>query len=335
MIRFAQPWYLLALAVIPLVQFLRMKGWGKPAAVLYPEVSSVRAAFKGGRRPGSGWREILRLVAIALLILAVARPQLLQSVRNLSAVGLDVVLDLDISGSMSARDFEPLTRLQAAKAVLREFVAKEQCNRLGLIAFAARAYTVCPLTLDYHVLLMLLDHLDIGMTTDGTAIGMAIAAALNRLKYSEAPAKVIILLTDGRNNAGALDPLTAAEMAAALKIRIYTIGMGQPGGAPIVVKDSRHGETMLLNSDGSIHMEAVDEDTLRRISEKTGGRFFRATDKDKLKAIYSEIRQMENQRLYSKGFESNREIGHFFIALALLLFVGEIALAQTRENRLP
>jgi len=335
MIHFRLPWLLLLLAVIPLAVYWRRRGLGKPPSLIYPEVASVKGAFHGGRRPGSGWKERLRLAAAALLIVAAAGPQVQQDVHHLSAVGLDLILLLDTSGSMSARDFEPLNRLQAAKAVLREFIAQERNNRLGLIAFAARAFTVCPLTLDYPVLLTLLNHLEVGMTADGTAIGMAIAAGLNRLKNSEAPSKAIILLTDGRNNAGNLDPITAADMAAALGIRIYTIGMGEPGGGSIMVKDAQRGETVLLDADGSVHMESLDENSLREISNRTGAKYFRATDKDKLKQIYSEIRQLENRRLESKGFRTNHDIGQPVILLALLLFMAEIIMAQTLERRIP
>jgi len=332
---FAYPLALILLICIPATLFLRRQGWGRPASVLYPEAESVQAVFKGGRRPGSGWRETLRLLAVGVLIIAAARPQQIQSIQRLSTSGLDIMLALDISGSMSARDFAPLNRLQAAKAELRRFLTKERNNRLGLIAFAAQAFTVCPLTLDYHVLLSLVDHLQIGMTSDGTAIGMAIATSANRLKNSEARAKVIILLTDGRNNAGRIDPLTAAELAAALDMRIYTIGMGQPGGAPIVVKNAAGEDTMLLNADGSVYMEEVDEETLQKIADLTGGKYFRATDKNKLREIYSEIRTLEYARLQAKKFTAKKDLGHFFILLAFLLLAVELLVVRTLENRIP
>jgi Ca-activated chloride channel family protein len=332
---FEYPWVLLALLVLPLAVWLRRQGLGRPAAVRYPETGSVRSAFHGGRRPGSGWCEILRLAAIALLILAAARPRWIQAEQQLTTTGLDILLAVDISGSMSARDFEPQNRLQAAKAVLREFIISEHANRLGLVAFAARAYTICPLTLDYQSLLGLLEHLDIGMTADGTAIGMAIATSLNRLKASDAQAKVIILLTDGRNNAGALTPLTAAQMAAALGVRIYAIGMGKPGGAPIFIQDPVRGETALLNDDGSVHVETVDEESLKQLAAATGGRYFRATDRDKLKAIYSEISSLERTRLSSKIFRNRKDVGQHLLALALLCFLMETGLAQTLEKRIP
>jgi len=302
--------------------------------VRYPEAASVKAAFGGGRRPGAGGCEILRLIAVAVLIVAAARPTWTTSEQRLISSGLDIMLALDISGSMSARDFEPLNRLQAAKEVLREFITAERSNRLGLVAFAAQAYTVCPLTLDYEVLLQLLDHLEIGMTTDGTAIGMAIASGLNRLKRSAAKGKVIIVLTDGRNNAGSLDPETAAQLAATLGVRIYAIGMGQPGGGSIRVKDSVRGETVLLNDDGSVHIERLDESMLRRLAATTSGHYFRAADKSKLKAIYAEIGELERSRLHSKSFRARKDVGHYLLALALLLLTLERVLAHTREKRL-
>jgi Ca-activated chloride channel family protein len=235
---------------------------------------------------------------------------------------------------MAARDFEPLNRLQAAKEVLKEFITAEHNNRLGLVGFAARAFTVCPLTLDYEVLLRLLDHLEIGLTSDGTAIGMAIAAGLNRLEASTARAKVIILLTDGRNNAGALDPDTAAQLAAALGVRIYTIGMGKPGGGAIIIKDPVRGDTVLLNDDGSVHQERLDEEMLQRLAGLTAGRYFRATDRNKLKAIYAEIGQLERTRLQSKTYRTRKDLGHYLLLLALLLIVVERLLAHTWEQQL-
>ncbi len=335
MLTFGYPWVLLILAAVPLTIFLRRHGWGRPAAMFYPETSALHKAFKGGRRPGSGIRELLRLAALTILILAAAQPGIIHQVRFQTASGLDIILALDISGSMAARDFEPLNRLQSAKAVLREILAKESRNRLGLIAFAARAYIVCPLTLDYQVLFTLLDHLEIGMTTDGTAIGMAIATGINRLKNSEARSKVIILLTDGRNNAGQVDPITAADMAAALDIRIYTIGMGRAQGAPIMVKDAVRGERAFLGPDGKVHIEAMDEETLKRIAKKTQGEYFRADDRKKLASIYSEIQELEQARLKSKVFKARRDIGPVFIWLAFLLFASELIMAQTLERRTP
>jgi Ca-activated chloride channel family protein len=329
------PWVLLAGCLIPVVVWLRFRGWGKPGAVAYPEVRSVRAAFRGGRRPNLGWTLLLRALALVLLVTAAARPQWVITEQPIKATGLDIMLALDMSGSMSARDFEPLNRLQAAKGVLREFITAEHNNRLGLVAFAARAYTVCPLTLDYQVLLGLLDHLEIGMTTDGTAIGMAIATCLNRLKASDAPSKVIIVMTDGRNNAGALDPVTAAQMGAALGVRIYAVGMGRPGGGSIVVKDGARGEAVLLNPDGSVHTEDLDENMLQRLAAQTSGKYFRATDKNKLKAIYQEISTMERTRLESKTFTRKSDLGHFLLLAVLLLLGLEWIVGQTFERRVP
>lgn len=332
---FGQPWLLLGLLLLPAAWWLRQQGWGGPAAVDYPETASVRGAFQGGRRPGSGWAETLRLTVLALALLAAGQPQWLHSAQLQQATGIDLLLALDLSGSMSARDFEPQNRLQAAKAEARAFVAKQKNNRLGLVAFAAHAFTVCPLTLDYAALLTLLDQLAIGMTTDGTALGMAIATAVNRLKDSEAPSKVVVLLTDGRNNAGRVDPLTAAELAAALKIRIYTIGMGQPEGGPIMVKNAAGEETALLNPDGSVHMEAMDEPTLQRIAKLTGGKYFRATDRNKLRDIYAEIQALEKSRLESKRYTAHEDLGLWLLLAAGVMLLLEIAVSSWWEPRVP
>lgn len=318
------PLALLALALLPAIWMLRNKGWGRPFAVNFPEIAAVRQTFRSQRSPGRGPQAWLRLLAIGLLVLAASRPRWLHSQQPLSAVGSDLMLALDISGSMSARDFEPLNRLQAAKQVLREFIGAERNNRLGLVAFAAQAYIVCPLTLDYQALLGLLDHLDIGMTSDGTALGMAMATALNRLKTSDAKSKAMILLTDGRNNTGALDPLTAAQMSAALQVRVYTIGMGQPAGGPIWIDDPLRGRTMLLNDDGSVHLERLDETMLRQIARITGGRYFRAGDRNKLTAIYREIAALERQRLWATSFQPRQDTGQFFIGWALIMLALEI-----------
>jgi Ca-activated chloride channel homolog len=329
------PWVFAAVLLLPLVFWLRRRGWGRPAVVAYPEAGSVKGAFHGGRRPGTGWTLWIRLGVMLLLLAASARPRWVHSEQPLRSSGLDIMLALDMSGSMSARDFEPLNRLQAAKAVLREFITAEHDNRLGLVAFAARAYTVCPLTLDYQVLLELLDHLEIGMTTDGTAIGMALAAGLNRLKNSEARSKIIILLTDGRNNSGSLDPVTAAQMAAALGVRIYTVGMGRPGGGAIVIQNAVHGDEVLLNPDGSVHTEELDEAMLQKLSALSPGRYFRATDKDKLKAIYREISTLERTRLHSKTFRRKEDFGQYFLLAALVALGLEWLLGMTREKRVP
>lgn len=332
---FANYGILLLLGLLPLVRFLRKKGWGKPATVNYPEAAAAEAAFKGGRRPGSGLREKLRMIIMVLLILAAARPQIIIGIEHYKTSGLDIMLALDISGSMSALDFEPLNRLQAAKSVLREFLARANQDRIGLVAFAAKSYNVCPLTVDYQVLLMLLDHLQIGMTTDGTAIGMALTAAINRLKTSEAKTKIIILLTDGKNNAGQLDPITAAELAAALDIKIYTIGIGREGGAPIIIKDASGEEKLLLDPDGSVHYEEVDEDTLIKIAELTKGKYYRAFDQKRLDLIYESIQDLERTKIKVKNFRSLKDIGYWFLLLACLVFISEIAVSQTIEKRLP
>ncbi len=335
MISFAQPWTLLLLLLIPGLVILRQKGWGQPPSVLYPEASAAKAAFQNGRRPGSGPREFIRLALLGVLILAAARPQHKTVAPYYRTSGLDIMLALDISGSMSARDFDPLNRLQAAKAALRRFLAQAHQDRIGMVAFAARAYQVCPLTVDYQTLQLLIDHLQIGMTTDGTAIGLALTSALNRLSHSQAKAKIIILLTDGNNNAGPLDPLTAAEIAAALHIKIYTIGVGREGGAPIMVKDATGAEKVLLDPDGSVHYEELDEATLQAIASMTSGRYFRAEDQRQLDAVYQEIRRLERTALKVKDFRAHKDMGLWFLLLAAALFLAEVIFMFTLDKRLP
>ena len=213
-----------------------------------------------------------RFLVIVLMIFALARPQSSHSRQQIASEGIDILLILDISGSMRAEDFKPDNRLHAAKAVIHDFLDDRKNDRIGLVVFAGESFTQCPLTLDYRVLGNLLLNVEIGMLEDGTAIGDAIANATNRLRHSTAKSKIAILLTDGENNAGVIDPLTAAQAAKALDIKVYTIGMGKEGGAFIPYHDP------IFGLQYSPNRTYVDEETLKQIAEITDGRYFRATD---------------------------------------------------------
>ena len=232
MFRFAHPEVPLLLLLLPLVAWWTLRP-GRERSVAYSSLDLLLGAGLGAAAWKRYGKTALRLLGLALLIFALARPQTGRSKHTEYAEAVDIMLVLDISGSMQAQDFEPKNRLFVAKEVIKEFIAKRTTDRIGLVVFAADAVTQCPLTLDYGLLAKLVDQVDFGMLDDGTAIGMGLASACNRMKNSEAKSKVIVLLTDGQNNAGMVDPTTAARVAASLGIKVHTIGVGTRGRAPI------------------------------------------------------------------------------------------------------
>jgi Ca-activated chloride channel family protein len=239
------------------------------------------------------------------------------------------MLVLDTSGSMQAQDFEPKNRLFVAKEVIKEFIAKRTTDRIGLVVFAADAVTQCPLTLDYGLLAKLVDQVDFGMLDDGTAIGMGLASACNRMKNSEAKSKVIVLLTDGQNNAGMVDPTTAARVAASLGIKVHTIGVGTRGRAPIPIDDPVFGRRLI-----SVEVD-IDEVTLRKIAELTGGQYFRATDRTELEQIYARIDELERTKVASETFVEYTERFKWLLLPALGLLILELGLEQTFLRETP
>jgi Ca-activated chloride channel family protein len=257
---------------------------------------------------------LLRTLAIALLIIAFARPQSTSSWEDITAEGIDIVLSMDISGSMLAQDLQP-DRLEASKAVALDFISGRPNDRIGLVIFSGESFTQCPLTTDHQVLQNLFKDVKSGMVQDGTAIGMGLATAINRLKESEAVSKVIILLTDGVNNQGAIAPLTAAEIAQEYGIRVYTIGVGSEGFAPYPVK-TPFGTTVYQNVEVNI-----DEETLQNIAAATNGKYFRATSNEALTAIYQEIDEMERSKIEVQEYHKKKEefLGYALLALLLLL----------------
>lgn len=276
---------------------------------------------------------ILRLLVFVLLALALARFRLPVEESKTQTEGIDIILALDISTSMLAEDFtlraRRVNRLEAVKDVVESFIRGRKDDRIGIVGFAARAYTVSPLTLDYGWLLDNLKRLEIGMIEDGTAIGSGLSAALKRLEKSQAKSKIAILLTDGVNNAGKVSPLLAAEAAKALKIKVYTIGAGTKGVAPYPMKDF-FGNTVY----NQVKID-IDEDVLTKIASLTGGRYFRATDTRSLKEIYSEIDNMERSPIEEKGYQEYRELFAVFILPALVLLAIEIILKGTWLRRIP
>lgn len=281
----------------------------------------------------SGELIYVRLAAAVLLVLALARPVSRSAQTPVRVEGIDIVLAIDASTSMLAEDFtyggRRVSRIDAVKDVVRDFVKGRQNDRIAIVAFAARAYTVCPLTLDYGWLLDNLERVRSGAIEDGTAIGSGIASSLNRLRNSKAKSRIIILLTDGRNNTGRIQPFTAAEAAKALNVRIYTIGAGSKGPVPYPVRDP-WGNKVYQQVDIDL-----DEETLTRIAQETGARYYRASDSQSLRRIYAEIDSMEKTVIEDKGYQEYEELFPWFLAAGLVLFACEIILSNTILRKLP
>lgn len=325
------PWLLLGLAVLPLL--LRLRRRNRPPTLRFPVLDALRAVGPGRR---VRWRWLLpamRALGLILLVVALARPQLGKAATQIYTEGIDIMLAVDISGSMLSEDFQAgdkrASRLDAVKAVVRKFLDQRPGDRVGLVLFAARPYTQSPLTLDHGWLLENLERAHIGMIEDGTAIGSALATAVNRLEASDAKSKIVILLTDGQNNTGKVPPLTAAEAAKALGYRVYTIGAGIRGNAPFPQTDA-FGRRVYVSMPVDI-----DEDTLRGIADTTGGRYFRATDTASLQQIYDEIDKLEKSPQQGLQYLEYHELYVWLALPALLLLAGESVLAQTWLRVLP
>ena len=270
---------------------------------------------------------LLRMVLIALLIMVLARPQSTNSWQNSSTEGIDIMLAMDISSSMLAQDLKP-NRLEAAKDVAASFINGRQNDNIGLVVFAAESFTQCPLTTDHTVLLNLFKDIQPGIIQDGTSIGLGLANAVSRIKDSQAKSKVIILLTDGVNNAGEIAPVTASEIAKTFGVRVYTIGVGTQGEAPYPF------QTAFGIQYQNVPVE-IDEPTLKQIAETTGGQYVRATDNASLKAIYEEIDQMEKTKISVQEFSKKQEEYMQWALLVLLLLLVEVLLKNTLLRNIP
>jgi Ca-activated chloride channel family protein len=330
-VRLHDPWVLAVLLLLPLV--LRAAHRRRPASLRYPVVAAVRAAGPGRRAQWQWVPLVLRTAACAALIVALARPQLGKSATRVTTEGIDIMLAVDVSGSMLAEDFtvggERANRLEAVKSVVSEFLAKRPGDRVGLVLFAGRPYTQCPLTLDHGWLLQNLGRAEIGMIEDGTAIGSALATAVRRLESSDGKTKIVILLTDGQNNAGRIPPATAAETAKALGYRVYTIGAGTRGFAPFPSTD------MLGNRIYVPTPVDIDEETLRRIAQETGARYYRATDLESLQNIYAEIDELEKSPYEGLQYLDYTELYPWLAFPAFLLLALESLVVQTWLRVLP
>jgi len=325
--RFAHPWVLILLAILPFLwhAYFRLDR-RKRGTLRFSDVTHLKHVPVSLGMKLRAVVPALRIAVLALLIVGMARPQAGWEEERVISQGIDILLALDVSNSMQAQDFRP-NRLEAAKEVIGEFIDGRENDRIGCVIFAATSFTLCPLTLDYGVLKEFLRRVDFNII-DGnrTAIGMGLANCVRRLERSKAKSKVIILLTDGSNNAGRIDPFTAAEMAKAFGIRIYTIGVGSRSRA--FVPGGIFGGLRVARTE-------FDEKTLRRIAEITGGRFFKATDRRKLEEIYKEIDRMEKSRIKSKHYQYYDELMEWAVAPALFLLLAEVLLGYTRFRKLP
>jgi Ca-activated chloride channel family protein len=312
-ITFAEPLFLYLLAVVPaMIAYYIFKQQKANASLRMPGLDPFGNAGVSFRYYLRHVLFALRTIAIALLILIIARPQATDRFQNISTEGIDIVLALDISGSMLARDFRP-DRLEASKNVATEFISGRPYDRIGLVVFSGESFTQCPLTTDHAVLINLMREIQSGMIEDGTAIGNGLATAVNRIKDSEAKSKVIILLTDGVNNRGEIAPVTAAGIAKTYGIRVYTIGVGTQGMAPYPVQ-TPYG---IQYQDMPVE---IDEAILKEISGTTGGKYFRATDNDKLIQVYNEIDKLEKSKIDVRQF-NRKEEKYFIPALFAFLFL--------------
>ena len=332
MTRFLQPEWFWLLALLPIVLLWRGRR-GPVAAIEYSDVSLAREVARRGRSRIGLLVWLLPILAGALMIAGLARPQRAHGRTEVTANGIDIVLGLDVSGSMQALDFEidnrRVNRIEVVKSVVSKFIDERPDDRIGIIAFAGAPYLVSPITLDHDWLQQNLERVTVGSADDGTAIGSAIAASVNRLRLTQAKTKVIILLTDGVNNTGKISPLAAAEAARAMGVKIYTIGVGVRGDAPIPVRDAVGNMRIIMAK------VDVDEKTLQAIADETGGKFYRATDTNSLQKIYEQINHFEKTAQTVHKFEHTEELYPWTLIPALGILGLSLLLQQTRMRRLP
>lgn len=331
---FAHPYLLLLLLLLPLAAWLKGRR-GQPPAFVYSSVQLLRAVTNVTRARSGAWLAALRWLTLTLLIIALAQPRFTKfDTTKATASGVDIVVAFDLSGSMAAEDFEVrgqrVNRVNMARAVLKKFIDQRPNDRIGLVAFATEAFIASPLTLDHDFLLKNLERLDLGsINGNQTAIGSALSTAVNRLREVKSKSKIVILMTDGQSNAGKVAPLVAAEAAQALNVKVYTIGVGTRGQAPTPVTD------MFGRRVYQMVPVDIDEDTLQKISDATGGKYYRADNAEKFAAIYAEIDKLEKTEAEVKKFAQHTELFAWIASLGLVLLLVEIALAQTVFRKLP
>jgi Ca-activated chloride channel family protein len=330
--QFATPWLLTLLIIVPVLAIWHWRNRAAKPATLHYAVAGLAKGLPGSWR--ITWRPLLtvmRLLTITLLVIGLSRPQIGHAREVIKGEGVEIALAMDISGSMAALDFEPENRLQAAKQVIGQFIGERPYDKIGLVIFSNEAYAQSPLTLDHTMLQRSLEQVelatDLGLE-DGTAIGLGLANAANMLTSSEAESKVVILLTDGVNNAGQIDPLTAAEAAKALGIKVYTIATAKAGQVPFPVETA-------FGTQISYQESQIDEDTLRQVAEITGGQYFRAEDSNTLAQIYEQINQLEKSQVEIQVYNQYQEMMIWLVLPAALLFVVEMLLRKTVFRTIP
>lgn len=321
-LHFAQPLFFLLLLLLPLMiwwQYRRRRNAGPSFRITtLSGIGTLKPSWRVRLRP---LLFTLRLTGLALIIIALARPQSSNVTESVDSDGIDIVLSLDVSGSMMAEDLKP-NRIEAAKEVARQFIAQRANDRIGLVIFSGESFTQCPITIDHNVILEQLSSVKSGMLTDGTAIGMGLATAVDRLRNSKAKSKIIILLTDGVNNTGLIDPVTALEIAKAYKIRVYCIGAGTRGEAPYPVQTPMGMQKQMVPVE-------IDEALLKNIATQTGGKYFRATNNASLSAIYKEINQLEKSKIEISSYKHFTDLFFPFALLALCCIAIELLLRYT------
>jgi Ca-activated chloride channel family protein len=338
---FANAWLLLFLLAVPLLAYLRGNR-GPAAALLFSSTATIRAIGKSSAARAGKILRTLLLLSLAAFVVGMARPQLGKSLTEVEASGIDIMLVLDVSGSMLTKDFtvggESATRVDAIREVTRKFIEGRPNDRVGIIAFAGRPYVVSPMTLDHDWLLQNLERVRIGLVEDGTAIGSAIAAAANRLNDKKSKSRVVVLLTDGENNAGKIPPNTAAEAVKALKIRFYAIGAGINGVAPAPVFNGQTGKP-LTDMFGNVLYQnqrvQFNEAGLKEVCKIADGQFFRATDTKSLEQIFGDIDKLEKTTVSIKKYQQYRDLFPVCIMAGCGLLIAHVALGQTIWKKLP
>jgi Ca-activated chloride channel homolog len=326
---------LLFVLFVPMVWVYLRRERQSRLALRFPDLSAVRRLPPSLRARLRHSLLGLRLLGLALLIIALARPRHGQSEEEVSTEGVDIMLVLDLSGTMQALDFQPKDRLYVAKETIKEFISKREHDRIGLVAFAGRAYTKCPLTLDYGVLDQFVDDLNFGDIEDGTAIGTAIATASARLAASNAKSKVIVLATDGDNNRGDIAPLTAAKAAGELGIRIYAIGVGKEGEVPFPMQYIDRATGKVVKTAVEMVPSTMNEQALQEIADATKGRFFRAQSAEQLKEIYGLIDKLEKTEIKTMSYTTYTEQFFPWLLAGALVLLLELALGNTVFRRIP
>ena len=324
---FGQPWFLLLLLVLPLLIFWEFtKGKNRVAAIKMSTTGGIKNT-RSVKNIFVHFPFVLRMLALTCLILALARPQVQYREQQKEGEGIDIILCIDVSGSMTAQDFSP-NRMEAAKNVALDFIDHRQSDRIGIVIFAGESFTQCPLTTDYFVLKSQIKQIRNGLLEDGTSIGSGLATSVDRLRDSKSKSKVVILLTDGVNNGGLIDPSTAKEIAKAYHVKVYTIGVGTDGFAPTPIPTP-------LGTVMQKEKVTIDEKLLKNIADETGGRYYRATDNQSLENIYREIDQLERSKVEVTTYQRNVEKFYLFVFLAMTLLLIEVLLRYTIFRKFP